>query len=364
MKIQHKFFLILLSSVLLINTITSIFFFYQTRYLSIEAALSGLRNETRILTKAFNYIHNTILDDIAIIEKTSPVKNLIKAMENNNIDPEDNSNFRDLKNRMEEIFTFILNQRSYYDHIRYIEASTEGKELVRVNKNGDFIQIVEEKDLQSKSNEPYFKFGLNLEPSEYTFYEVSYNREHGQIEKDLQITLRGLHPVYKDSNQLGMLVINVDYPKLIEHFLRNSDVKDDLILLNEFGDYVIYDHKSKSINFQMHDNYTTTPPEYLSSINTSLGHEDFYEDSEILIYFKSSDINFKRENKRFALGLKVQKKNLLERSRHLQICTIIWVVLVILLGLLLSTYLFKILFPLNDTQIPNKKTQEQSDKQE
>lgn len=347
MSLRTKILLITLASVFFITSLVSVFFFYQTRYLSVEVALSGLRSETRLLTQSFDNIHNLIFNDLAMVEMTPPINGIIRASQNNGIDPFDQSSLELWRSRLAQIFTSILNQRPHYAQMRYIGLADQGKEIVRVNQTKDSIEVVSQENLQSKEAEPYFKLALSLKPRQSTFYELSYNRENGQVDKNA-VMLRAITPVYNGSKLFGMLIINVDYPMFLHNFFKKSWVDKDIVFLNAFGDYVIYNARNGQLDFQLHDYYTKTPPDYIGSINTNLGKETFFQSDSILMYFVGANLPFNTADKSLAVGLKIKKSVMLKRAYSLQRNTLIWVGLVIILGLLITTFIYTNLIPSAD----------------
>ena len=130
-------------------------------------------------------------------------------------------NNRETKNRIATIFRKVSNQRQFYDQIRLFNS--KGEEMVRVNLKDSVAVVVAEKDLQNKSQRPYFFNTLILNRNEVYVSPFDLNIENKKIEIPLKPILRFATPVFDEKGEKkGILVFNY----LGEYMLRNSEPGD------------------------------------------------------------------------------------------------------------------------------------------
>nr|WP_319573127.1 ATP-binding protein [uncultured Draconibacterium sp.] len=170
-------------------------------------------------------------------------------------------NNQETKNRIATIFRKVSNQRQFYDQIRLFNS--KGEEMVRVNLKDSVAVVVAEKDLQNKSQRPYFFNTLKLNRNEVYVSPFDLNIENKKIEIPLKPILRFATPVFDEKGEKkGILVFNY----LGEYMLRNSEpgdisrFKKHFMLLNKDSYWLkapeaklewgfMFENK-KSVNFQ------------------------------------------------------------------------------------------------------------------
>ena len=96
-----------------------------------------------------------LASDLQFMLLVPPIQGIIRATNNNGVDPFDLSPLETWKSRLAEIFkSYVSAHKSTYQ-IRYIGLENNGKELVRVDKSESGIMRVAENNLQSKGSRDY-----------------------------------------------------------------------------------------------------------------------------------------------------------------------------------------------------------------
>lgn len=115
------------------------------------------------------------------------------------------------------LFLDIANTSDNIMQLRYID--TRGMERVRVDRNqyASEAHLVQEKDLQDKSDRYYFKETLNSGKNIFWFSKLDLNIEHKKIEKPVKPVLRVGLVVYHEGKEDGILIINI----FMKQFLQN-----------------------------------------------------------------------------------------------------------------------------------------------
>lgn len=233
--------------------ICGVYFGHKISQSLTQIQVDRLESETLIISPLFLSAFREVRSDLSVLSSTPPIQGIIRSSRNGGADPQDGSTSELWRARLAEIFSGILQTKPAYTQIRYIGIDDNGRELVRVNKNGEDIKVVQPEDLQSKGGEPYFEEGEKLSAGEVYFSAVSLNRENGKIQKPYLPMIRGVVPVHDDRGQLfGMIVINAAYESILNSVLQDLQIEKDLYVINENGDYIQYDKQGEETNFVFH----------------------------------------------------------------------------------------------------------------
>ncbi len=215
------------------------FAFSEIWTLTKQQALEKLASETRLMATQFAAGYRTIEEDLRAVASTPPVQGLVRAAENDGEDPKDGSTTEDLHARLATIFSSILSNRPEYIQFRLIEAQQDGRELVHVFRSDFGLRTVRPGKLKAVGSENYFAVGMSANLNQLVFSNVSFlaadNADGGQRVP----ILRGMLPVDDPlGTRFGVLVIDVDYKKMLEAAFLNISPSSQVIAVNGNGDYM------------------------------------------------------------------------------------------------------------------------------
>jgi PAS domain S-box-containing protein len=148
------------------------------------------------------------------------------------------------KERLAEIFTaYMLSSREVYQ-VRLIDDA--GQEMVRVEKKGNTMVTVPDRELQNKSKRYYFKKTKELHQGKVLVSDLDPNIEFGVIERPLKSTLRYSTPIIqRDGTVFGIIIINVDAMALFDEINKKNN-KDKFVYLNNYlSDFVLHEDETK-----------------------------------------------------------------------------------------------------------------------
>lgn len=135
------------------------------------------------------------------------------------------------------LFLDIANTSENIMQLRYIDM--RGMERVRVDRNQCASQahIVQEKDLQDKSDRYYFRETLNSGKNVFWFSKLDLNIEHKKIEMPVKPVLRVGVVVFHEGQEDGILIINI----FMKQFLQNltSIPLYDIYLFDKEGNILV-----------------------------------------------------------------------------------------------------------------------------
>ena len=216
-----------------------------------ENALNRLKYETNIKSLKLVSDINNLSGDAKYLVGTPPIKGIPRAIQNNGIDPLDKSNLDEWRARLATIFSELIRAKPNYLQIRYIGVAGEGKELVRVERNGDRIQVVELNKLQKKGDTKYFKNGITLGSSEVYLSDISLNREFGQVSKPNTPVIRAATPIYFNNEVFGILVINMEFGEIFDDLIKKTPRELIPYVTNEDGYFLAHPDNSMTYGFDL-----------------------------------------------------------------------------------------------------------------
>ncbi|MCB1782645.1 MAG: PAS domain S-box protein [Alphaproteobacteria bacterium] len=273
------------------------YFYVKTTGQEMRIQISDLATERKSVTPLLQSAFNELNTNINVLARTPPVQGIIRATENNGIDPQDGSTTQLWKSRLETIFTSMIGVVDSYVQIRYIGMEDNARELVRINRKNDIITRVPSEALQQKGEEFYVREAAQTPPGKTYFSTVSLNREHGKVEEPFLPVIRAAVPIYKENGPLfGMIVINVSYEKILGGVLKKLKSSRDLYIINQKGDFIVYKNKESAPHFHFGGLDKTPPAEnpIIAAILKSPEKQDtlHIEDDGIPVVINYSKNNF------------------------------------------------------------------------
>ncbi|WP_221407859.1 ATP-binding protein [Reichenbachiella faecimaris] len=263
----------------------------------------------------FMDVFDGMQNDIFVVARTPPIKGFIRTTKNNGTDPLDGSNIELWRNRLETIFISVMTEREFYTQMRYIGFADNGKELVRVNRTENGLARVSVSELQQKGDEPYMKAAEQLPNGLAYFTKVNYNREQGKIDSLLLPTIRVLVSIYGDNGKpFGVIVLNVDYSNLIKNTLEFLTPADNVLVINQSGDYLEHKKNGTIGEFQFHQNYTVTPPLFVSKVIHNQTNETSLIEDDNISYFVKLNLSSNDSENYVGIALRKPKEELLANA--------------------------------------------------
>jgi len=189
--------------------------------------------------------------DVQRIADSSPVAGYQRAERGGGYDDERNMTSELWRQRLENDFRLLLQQRPSYLQVRYIGLANGGMELVRVERSINDIIIIPANQLQQKGQRDYVKTTSLLKSGQHYISNVELNREHGTIMLPLQAVMRVAAPIYDaDGKLFGVVVINADFKHLVKPF--DSPPKEvSFMLADQTGDYLLHPQREKEFSGAM-----------------------------------------------------------------------------------------------------------------
>lgn len=202
--------------------------------------------------------------DVASLARTPPVANIIRAMNNGGVDPDDNDSLAVWKKRLQTILTAVIENRPEYLQIRYLGLPQDGKEIVRVENHNGRVFITPEDQLQAKGQRDYFLATQKLRAGDVYLSGINLNREYGVIERPFQPVMRVATPVFDDGGEFfGVFIINLNLKRFFNNLNETAAqslniFSGDFYLANEEGDWLVHPDNTRVFGIDLENNYRLT----------------------------------------------------------------------------------------------------------
>lgn len=197
-----------------------------------------------------------VQSDVRFLASLPPIQGIIRARQNNGIDPRDDDSELVWQARLEQIFSSFILARPNYSQVRYIGLADDGKEIVRVDRVENGVDILRGSDLQKKAHRDYVTRASQMTEGEVYISTINLNREHGVIAEPFEATRRYATPIYdKNGVVFGLVVINVDVAKRLA---RINEISSELfdadealaLVVNKQGYYLFHPDNKKTFGFE------------------------------------------------------------------------------------------------------------------
>ncbi|WP_293124193.1 methyl-accepting chemotaxis protein [Microcoleus sp. bin38.metabat.b11b12b14.051] len=257
-KIQHRVLLLLI-----LSTLIPVFLVGWYGISSSAAALQtlALSNLDESVASSGEKIVNNLQNisyDVLILSKSPPIQGMIRAKEGNGVDKETNSTYQNLAQRMQIIFSSMMEVKPYYMQLRYIDE--KGNELVRLNYDGKQIKIIPESQLQNQANRDYFSATMNIKAGEIYVSQFNLNQERGKIEIPYKPTIRHATPIFDAKGERkGILIANSFGQNLIDIVKNiNHEGSEQAFIFNQKGNYIYHPNPKKEWGSEIKTNENIT----------------------------------------------------------------------------------------------------------
>jgi diguanylate cyclase (GGDEF)-like protein/PAS domain S-box-containing protein len=158
-----------------------------------------------------SYIKETskhILQQQRLIIKTNieNIKSDLTLLANANVIDKYITDKKNYKKQIQKQFKVFASKKGIYDQIRFINSN--GLEEIRVNYKNKLPIIVDDKNLQNKSDRYYFSKTIVMSKNDIYISQFDLNIEKGVIEKPIKPMVRFGTPIYDGEKKVGIIVLN------------------------------------------------------------------------------------------------------------------------------------------------------------
>lgn len=215
--------------------------------LTLRAEINGKQLEQKI---------ETLRQDVVFLAHTPPIQGILRATNNQGVDALENIGINTWKKQLQETFSAFAIAQSQYFQIRFIGIADQGKEIARVDRQGDQVQVMPQEQLQAKGERDYVQETLKLKAGEVYLSEINLNREWGKVQEPHVRTLRAATPVYgPDNTVFGLVIINMNVATWLDNIANDVSIGSQAYLMNAEGDYLIHPNVGLTFGFDLGRDY-------------------------------------------------------------------------------------------------------------
>ena len=218
------------------------------------------------------------------------------------------------------LFKETLLENSDIYQIRYIDAT--GKEIYRLDREGDEVVFSQPSELQNKKNRYYFVETAQLALGDIYLSPIDLNIENGKIQTPWVPTIRIATPITDTKNGgQGIVILNINLEKDLKLF-SSTNGSEKRLLLNKDGYFIAGTDSSDLWGF-MFDNNKSFSSYYPTVWNDVIGHDNGTLINEGTIYtfvtINQDDLSFKSDMKKISHSehFKVVIKRKLSEAQYL-----------------------------------------------
>ena len=337
-KVTVAFSILIFASVLLVGYLV----FTGSNRLIINSSEKRLEHTAQIISLRTNTYLQGITADLEFLIKNPSIEGLIRAAENDQIDPQTGFSYQQWDNQLAEIFKSLLASRPAYFQVRLIGKENDGFELIRVDRSNNIISRVEADQLQPKGDREYYQETIGLNNDEIYLSDINLNQEFGRINIPIIPTIRVSAPIFDNSGQpFGIVIININLTGLFSTLQDLADPSMLVYLSNQNGDYLLHPDPNRMFGFEMGKNFKIQK-EFPSGIEIIDGNQKKLQTEENeaetqvphLIYLQKLSVY---DDQRFlVLGVASPIQSLLVGSRKLHRQSILITFIISIIGLFLA----------------------------
>lgn len=265
LRIGTKLIVMFVLAALVPLAIVSFISFQRASGALVQNGIEKVEQETVLTEKETLVFIGQFGTDLLAMSDTPPVQAIIRARDNNGIDPKNNDPYGVWVNRLTQIFAANARNKEFYQQIRYLDE--EGTEMVRVDYKDGKVDIVSGTDrLANKGSSSYFTGAIPLKQGEIHTSALNLNKEAGQIEVPHVPVIRFSTPIIDPAGQFRGAVVSNVYAK---SFLDRLSVDlGQIYLANEDGSYLVNPDPTKTFGSELDNSFHVD--EDFSSIHAQL----------------------------------------------------------------------------------------------
>ena len=240
--IGFKLGLLLATFGIISTSLTAYYFYSSSRNMLTRAAERDLLTATQVVGRNMKIIVSVIAEDSQLLAAIPATVNVFNTSDGQIIE-------RD-KRILADTFSAMLKAHPEYFQIRLIGLAQRGKELVRVDRDGDALTRVLDANLQHRENHPYVTGTLRLARGDIYLSDITINHEKGTHSALNKPAVTVSTPVFsRNGIRLGLIVINVDLNRLALLLKGNLPSAYQLYLSNQLGDFLVHPDPSQTFGF-------------------------------------------------------------------------------------------------------------------
>jgi PAS domain S-box-containing protein len=319
-SLQAKIILLTCSTTFATAMFIGVLNYFRTLEITQNKVIDNLAGEARTASLRFKSKYDEMRNDVFIISRMPSVSDAIL-----------NPHQPNFKKELAAIFISVMKERSHYQHLQFISLNS-GYELLRVNRVDEKFEIVDAKNLQEKSREPYFQEVVANENYRGTHIsKTTYDKNKFVIDMTL--------PVFCEEKLCGMLVINADYDAMFARAFKEIALKKDAFLVNDEDEHMEY-YKDRGVSdLKFHHEYDH--PDFLDKFFHANESEMTGSENNRIFYGVKFGVDEHDPSRIFGIVLMVPRQEMMKEVYVVRNQNIILGTIILILSLLATILVTK-----------------------
>lgn len=239
-KIKNKLLLVLIIVTLVPAILIGGYSLYSTSKVLRDNVLASHINKVKLIQERIQSLLSGVDSDIFLLRDDNALHLYLSSTES-----EGSRTKRLLLSNLRSSLKKFSEKKNLYQQVRFID--TNGQEVVRIDRQNGVSKNISDTKLQNKASRYYVSEALDLDKDEVFISRFDLNREHGEIVKPYQPSLRYAAPVFDDDNVLrGIIVLNVDGNQILNIIKEQNKPGESMMFVDREGYYYYHPDKEKT----------------------------------------------------------------------------------------------------------------------
>ncbi len=239
--------------VFLISSLVGFISYKANNRLLEELQISQLQRTVQAVEREFAIVFEAIANDVLFLSDIPTIKYLAEYHTDFLLDPPTPLTKQELINCSKGTFLGFMRNRDNYLQVRFIGSTEQQREVIRIENCPieKRLKIFQNQILEETDKDHYFYTAFNLDENQLYLSPINLHREHGNIIKPHQPTVRVATPIYSGTYEsAGVLIIQVSMQKLLDKIQQRLPEHGLLYIANAQGDYLLHPDNSKAFAFE------------------------------------------------------------------------------------------------------------------
>ncbi len=244
---------VLSSLVVLVATATVGYLVYRGAQDSLmQAASNGLAHTAETVTVRTWGTLDAVGNDVRFLARTPPVQGIVRARMLRGLDPMWSIRDDEWGVQLAETFRAFLESRPEYLQARFVGIGDEGRELVRVERDGEQVTFADVATFRSLEGVSFMEEARELPPGGVYVSDVMWKDEVDGRHSGIPI-VRISTPVHAESGEIfGIVAVTVDFKSVTESMNTLVGSNQTLYIAGKEGE-LLHAHSAERVSLSVRD---------------------------------------------------------------------------------------------------------------
>lgn len=238
-------------SLLIAMIIAAVFYFENLKIIK-QNEIRELQSSSELIKPFLSELYSDAQQNITFLSNTPPIQGIIRADVAN-----DHVNTQLWRNRLEQIFSKMLQAKPDLTSIHYVQADKIGQSIVSAVRKNNGIFIVPESRLSTFIDRRFFNEAEKRDKGDVYFSKIELERNSGRITVPHTPVMHVATPIFDDySGEIfGIVIVTMNFHSLKRKLQNSSLIRYPIFLANQEGDFLIHPNPNRTFGFDFGKHY-------------------------------------------------------------------------------------------------------------